>query len=69
MRPDLSPVRNKKTVFKFLFGAYAVEAMLPIIRRAATKEEEALIRVANVCLGGFYILFITLLLFILFNYR
>ena len=65
----IDKVKNKNTIFKFLFGAYAIEAMLPIIRRANTKEESALIRLANICLVLFYVLFVTLMLVIWFTYK
>ena len=61
--------RKKNRFFKFLFGGYAFEAMVPIIRRPDTEEEAKLVKTANVCLVVFYVLFVTLLLAVWFKYR
>jgi hypothetical protein len=61
--------RKKNTFFKFLFGAYAFEAMIPIIRKPDSKEEATLVKAANICLAVFYMLFVTVLLTVWFRYR
>lgn len=61
--------RKKNSFFKFLFGAYAFEAMVPIIRRPDSEEEAKLVRAANICLVIFYVLFVTVLLVVWFTYR
>lgn len=61
--------RKKNSFFKFLFGAYAFEAMVPIIRRPDSEEEAKLVKAANICLVIFYALFVTVLLLVWFTYR
>ncbi len=48
--------RSSSVFFKFILGAYALEAFLPILRRGQTDEELRLIKKANVLLVIFYIL-------------
>lgn len=61
--------RKKNTFFKFLFGAYAFEAMVPIMRKPDSDKEATLVKAANICLAVFYTLFTILLLVIWFKYR
>ncbi len=56
--------RKKKTFLKFLFGAYAFEAMIPIMRNPDSEEEATLVKAANICLVVFYALFVTVLLIV-----
>jgi hypothetical protein len=60
---------KKNTFFKFLFGIYAIEAMIPIVRKADSIEEKKLISLANIFLVIFYVLSAMLLLMIWVRYR
>jgi hypothetical protein len=53
---NLRKGRQSSIFIKYILGAYALEALLPIIRRGNTKEESDLIRIANVLITVFYIL-------------
>jgi hypothetical protein len=48
---------KKNRAFKLLFGAYAIEAMLPILRTGRTRDERYWTKVSNVLLVLFYVLF------------
>jgi hypothetical protein len=61
--------RKKNRALKFLLGAYAFQAMVPIIRRPDSEQEAKLVKAANVCLAIFYLLFVTFLLVGWFRYR
>jgi hypothetical protein len=60
---------KKNTFLKFLFGIYAIEAMIPIVRKADSIEEKKLISLANIFLVIFYVLSAMLLLMIWVRYR
>jgi hypothetical protein len=45
--------RKRNILFKFLFGAYAFEAMMPIIRKPESEGEATWVKVANICLVVF----------------
>lgn len=48
---------KRNRAFKLLFGAYAIEAMLPILRTGRTRDECYWTKVSNVLLVLFYLLF------------
>ena len=60
--------RGKNTFIKFLFGSYAFQAMVPTLRKASSVKEASLIKASNVCLVFIYVLFITVLLIVVFQY-
>ena len=42
--------------FKYMLGAYGIEALLPVVTSGNTKEESDLIWLANILFAVFYIL-------------
>lgn len=56
---------NRSRAFKFIFGAYAVETMIPILRKGKTKDEKHWIRLSNILLALFYVLFASTMITIL----
>lgn len=58
--------KNKRVViWKFIFGLYALEALLPIFRTGHSAEEVNTIRKANIILSIFYISFFAMISIIL----
>jgi hypothetical protein len=66
---NIDRYRNKNALFKVLFGAYALEAMLPILRKTEDKKEESLIRSANICLILFYTFMISFFISVFIMYK
>jgi hypothetical protein len=50
--------RNRNIFFKLIFGAYAFEGMVPILRRTKSREEQTLMLIANGMLVLLYLLMI-----------
>ncbi len=51
---DVLRRRNITVFLKFLFGVYALTALLPILRKSISKEDAILMERANVLLLLFY---------------
>jgi hypothetical protein len=60
---------SAKRLEKFLFGAYAFEAMVPIITKPVSKTELTLKRISNCLLIAFYLLLIFFFLIIWLRYK
>jgi hypothetical protein len=60
---------SNSITFKFLFGAYAFDAVTPVIRKPKQAYEARLKRVSNIRFIAFWTLFIGLMLTIWINYR
>lgn len=56
IRLDRMRTGGKVFFTKFLFGIYALEALLPILRNGDNKEERQLIKTANRLVILFYVL-------------
>jgi hypothetical protein len=59
---------KRNRAFKLLFGAYAIEAMLPILRTGRTRDERYWTKVSNVLLVLFYVFFAATMVTILALY-
>ena len=56
-------------MFKFLFGAYAFDAVTPVLRKSKQEDEARLKRISNILFVIFWTLFFVLMLMIGINYR
>ena len=57
-RLDSHRGENKNRVLKLLFGGYVIEAMIPTFRAPRSEEERHWIKVSNLLVVSFYLLFI-----------
>ena len=55
--------------FKFLFGAYAFDAVMPVLRKAKSASEARLRRLSNWLFLIFWTMFLTVMLIIWVKYR
>ena len=60
---------SKSFAFKFLFGAYAFDAVCPVLRRAASAKEIRLKKLSNGLFITFWALFFLLMVSIWAKYR
>ena len=60
---------SNSLTFKFLFGAYAFDAITPVLRKPKQDDEARLKRISNILFAIFVTLFFVLMLTIWINYR
>lgn len=60
---------SNSLTFKFLFGAYAFDAVTPVLRKPKQDDEVRLKRISNILFAIFWTLFFVLMLTIWINYR
>jgi hypothetical protein len=60
---------SNSLTFKFLFGAYAFDAVTPVLRKPKQENEARLKRMSNMLFAIFWTLFFALMLTILITYR
>ena len=59
----------KSFAFKFLFGAYAFDAVYPVLRRVKSSKEGRLKKLSNFLFITFWMLFFLLMVLIWIKYR
>jgi hypothetical protein len=60
---------SNSLTFKFLFGAYAFDAVTPVLRKPKQDDEARLKRISNILFAIFWTLFFVLMLTFWINYR
>jgi hypothetical protein len=60
---------SSSLTYKFLFGAYAFDAVTPVLRKTKQEFEARLKRISNILFVIFWTLFLVLMLTIWINYR
>ena len=60
---------SNSLTFKFLFGAYAFDALAPVLRKPKQKDEARLKQMSNILFVVFWTLFFVLMLTIWINYQ
>jgi hypothetical protein len=60
---------SSSLTFKFLFGAYAFDAVVPVIRKPKKEYEARLKRLSNILFVVFWTLFFVLMLIIWINFH
>lgn len=64
----IDEMRNKKTLIKFFTGAYAFEAIFPLLLKPLCAQENRVVKMSNLCLIAFYFSFAVLLFTIWFKH-
>lgn len=60
---------SNSLAFKFLFGAYAIDAVTPVLRETTQDDEARLKRISNTLFVIFWTLFFVLMLTIWISYQ
>ena len=56
-------------MYKFIFGAYAFDAISPVLQKPNTNTEARLRRLSNILFAIFLVLFSVLMIFIWIKYK